>query len=206
MTSRPFVLGVTGNIACGKSLVLSSLANLGAETIDADTVYHSLIAPHAPLWRALRDRFGPDIVALNGSIDRHALGRIVFSNPSALADLDALTHPAVVAAIRAQITVSDAPVVAIDAVKLIESGLDRDCDAVWVVTCDPTQSIERLISRNGIDRADAAARVAAQPEIAPKIARANVVIDNSGNRESTIHQVERAWRNRDLLDTSEKIV
>ncbi len=206
MTTRPFVIGVTGNIACGKSLVLATLADLGAQTIDADTVYHGLIAPGAALLMALRERFGPEIIAADGTLDRRALGQVVFSDPEALAALDALTHPAVIAAIQARIAESRADVLAIDAVKLIESGLDRDCDAVWIVTCDPEQSIARLMARNGFPRADAVARVAAQPEITPRFTRADVVIDNSGSRESTVRQVERAWRNREVLDTSEKIV
>lgn len=206
MSDRPFVIGVTGNIACGKSLVLATLAGLGAETIDADAVYHALIVPGAPLWEALRVRFGPGIIAADGAIDRAALGRIVFSDPDALAELDALTHPAVIAAIRERIGASRAETVALDAVKLIESGLDHDCDSVWIVTCDPEQAIARLMARNGISREDAAARMAAQPEIGPKLARADVVIDNRGTRDATEEQVRRASRNRRPLDTSEKIV
>ena len=193
MSDHPFVIGVTGNIACGKSLILSYLAELGAETIDADKVYHRLIEPQMPLWRALCDRFGPEIFRADGTIDRPALGKIVFSDPSALADLDALTHPAVVAEIRTMISRSAAPVVAVDAVKLTESGLDRDCDAVWLVSCEPDVAIERLMARNGLTHADAAARVAAQPDITAKRARADTIIDNSGGRESTREQVISAW-------------
>lgn len=206
MTARPFVIGVTGNIACGKSLVVSTLGELGAETIDADKVYHGLIAPCAPLWVVLRDRFGPGIVAPDQTIDRRALGQLVFANPNLLAELDALTHPAVVAAIRRQITETSAQVVAVDAVKLIQSGLDRGCDAVWVVTCRPEQSVERLIQRNDLSRDDATARVAAQPSGESNLARANLVIDNSGTRERTRDQVIRGWRDALRLDTTQKIV
>jgi dephospho-CoA kinase len=194
VSDQPYVIGVTGNIACGKSLVMSYLADLGAETIDGDRVYHRLIAPNTPLWRALRERFGDGIIREDGAIDRPALGIIVFSDPRALADLDALTHPAIVADIRSMIARSMAPTIAVDAVKLIESGLDRDCDSVWVVTCDPEVATQRLMARNGLSLSDAAARVSAQPEIAPKLARADVIIDNSGSRESTREQVETAWR------------
>lgn len=193
MSGRPFVIGVTGNIACGKSLVMTYLAELGAETIDADKVYHRLIEPHMPLWLALRERFGKAIIRDDETIDRAALGKIVFSDPLALADLDALTHPEVVVEIRTMIATSTAKVTAVDAVKLIESGLDRDCDAVWVVVCDPDVAIERLMKRNGLSHSDAAARVAAQPDIAPKRAIADAIIDNSGSRESTHEQVTLAW-------------
>ena len=190
---RPFVIGLTGNIACGKSTVLRLLAGLGAETIDADAVYHELIAPEAPLWRALRDRFGDSIVAPDGSIDRRALGGIVFADPAALADLDALTHPAVVAEIRRRIAMSESAVVAVDAVKLIESGLDATCDRVWIVTCGREQQIARLMARNGWSREEAERRVDAQPPLTPKLARADLVIDNRGAPEETRCQVEPAW-------------
>jgi dephospho-CoA kinase len=193
VSDRPFVIGVTGNIACGKSLVMSYLADLGAETIDADKVYHRLIEPQAPLWLALRDRFGKAVVRQDEHIDRAALGRIVFSDPQALAELDNLTHPVIVAEIRSMIAASDAEVIAVDAVKLIESGLDRDCDAVWLVVCAPEIAIERLMARNGLSRADASSRIAAQPDITPKKARADAIIDNSGNREETRLHVQMAW-------------
>lgn len=196
MSRRPYVIGVTGNIASGKSLVLDFLRDLGAETIDADRVYHNLIEPGAPLLVALRERFGDAIVRPDGTLDRQALGRVVFADPGALADLDALTHPAVVAKIRDLIAESEATTVAVDAVKLIESGLDRDCDAMWIVVCDSQIAIGRLMERNGLSRAEALARIAAQPPIAPKFASAEVVIDNGGTRDATRSQVERAWASR----------
>lgn len=194
MTARPYVIGVTGNIACGKSLVLSILAELGAETIDADRVYHQLIEPGQPLWQTLRDHFGKIIVAPDRSIDRRVLGEIVFSDPARLAELDTLTHPAVAADIRRRIAASSARTIAIDAVKLIEGGLNADCDEVWLVTCNPEQQVARLIARNGVNRAEAARRVAAQPPIEPKIALADAIIDNSGSKAETKAQVEAAWR------------
>lgn len=191
--NQPFTIGLTGDIACGKSTVLRMLADLGVETIDADAVYHDLIVPEAPLWRALRDRFGDRIVASDGTIDRRTLGAIVFADPAALADLDRLTHPAIVADVRGRITTSASPVVAVDAVKLIESGLDADCDQVWIVTCERGQQIARLMNRGRLSRDEAERRVDAQPLLAPKLARADVVIDNSGPIDETRRQVERAW-------------
>jgi dephospho-CoA kinase len=196
----PLVVGVTGNIASGKSTVLAMLGERGAQTIDADAVYHRLIAPGLPLWSALRDRFGPGIIGPEGTIDRGALGKIVFGDPAALADLDALTHPAVIAAIDAEVAASDAAVVAIGAVKLIESGHADHCDRVWLVTCDPEEQVARLMRRNGLSREDAQQRVAAQPPLAPKLLRADAVIDNSGDLASTREQVDAAWSR--LRDTS----
>lgn len=191
--TRPFVLGLTGNIACGKSTVLGMLAEHGAETIDADQVYHSLIRPGAPLWEGVRRRFGTDIIAPDGAIDRRALGTIVFGDPKALADLDALTHPAVVDEVERLIAQSRARVLVVDAVKLVESGLDRACQAFWLVTCRPDQQIERLRHRNGLSQQEAENRVARQPPLAAKLARADEVIDNSRSLEETRRQVDRAW-------------
>ncbi len=169
------------------------LTTLGAEPIDADTVYHGLIGPGMPLWRALRDAFGREIVTGDGEIDRMVLGARVFSDLAELARLDALTHPAVVAEIERRIAASSSKIIAIDAVKLMESGLIEACDVVWVVTCHPEQQITRLEERNGLSRADAEARVATQPPIADKLVLADVVIDNGGDLVVTRRQVEAAW-------------
>lgn len=196
---RPYVIGVTGNIACGKSTVLRALAELGAQTIDADRVYHELIAPRMPLNDALVARFGPAIRAADGAIDRRALGALVFADMSALADLDRLTHPAVHAELTRRIAACRAPVLAVDAVKLVEAGLHRDCDAVWLVECTPEQQVERLMHRNGITRADAQRRIAAQPPLGPKRAAATTVIDNRGSEAGTRSQVVQLWRQRSIL-------
>lgn len=194
-TRRPYVIGVTGNIACGKSTVVAALEALGAVAIDADAVYHELIEPGKPLWRTLVDRYGPEIVREDGAIDRRRLGALVFADPDALAELDRLTHPAVVAAIRDRLTgIGQVTAVVIDAVKLIESGLDAGCDQVWVVTCRPEQQIDRLMRRNELSENEARQRVLAQPAIGPKLERADIVIDNSGTLTETHRQVEAAWR------------
>lgn len=189
---RPPLLGITGNIACGKSTVLRMLAERGAATIDADEVYHDLIVPDAPLWRLLRERFGSRIVASNRTIDRRALAEIAFGDASALADLDRLAHPPVVAELRRRVATNPASLVAVDAVKLFESGFAEDCDAVWLVTCRPDQQVDRLVARNGLPRASAEQRVEAQPPLSPKLAQADAVIRNDGTIEETRSQVDRA--------------
>jgi dephospho-CoA kinase len=190
---RPRVIGVTGNIACGKSTVLNILQELGAETIDADLVYRELIAPGEPLWQALRERFGEEVLGPDGAIDRKVLGRIVFSDPQALRDLDHLTHPAVIAAIRAQIAMSSNPVVAVDAVKLIESGMNALCDAVWLVTCSERVQLERLMRRNQLSEPEARLRIDAQPSLEAKRGVADLMIDNSGSLDETRRRVQKAW-------------
>jgi len=190
--SRSFLLGLTGNIASGKSTVLGMLAERGAATIDADRVYHDLIGAHSPLWSVLIQRFGTGIVASDRAIDRRALARIVFDDPSALADLDRITHPAVVAELRRRVGLMTAPLVVVDAVKLIESGFGSECDAVWLVTSRPDQQIARLVARNGMTREEAEDRVAAQPPLAPKLPFVDLVIANDGSLPATHEQVDRA--------------
>lgn len=193
-TDRPFVIGVTGNIACGKSTVVAALESLGATAIDGDRVYHSLIEPDAPLWATLVDRFGDSILSENRTIDRRRLGEIVFADPKALADLDRLTHPAVIEEIERQLADLGHGIAVVEAIKLVESGLDAVCDQLWVVTCEPDQQIERLMVRNGLSREDARQRVEAQPDLTEKLRRADVIIDNSGSVDHTRFQVSQAWR------------
>jgi len=193
MSRKPYVIGVTGNIACGKSLVLETLAGLGADTIDADRVAHEVMAPGTPTAERIIAAFGEEIRGQDGGIDRRALGAIVFRDPDKLALLDSLAHPPTVAAIRDRVAASTAAVVAIDAIKLFEAGVADDCDEVWVVTCTPEQQVERLMRRNGFDREEALRRIQAQPPQEEKVRRADRVIDNSGTVEATIAQVEAAW-------------
>lgn len=197
---RPFRLGVTGGIASGKSAVMAILAELGAETIDADRVYHGLIEPGRPLFLALVVRWGQGIVASDGSIDRPKLGRIVFIDPNELAALDRLTHPAIRSEIDNLFNISNANVVAIDAVKLIESGHADQCDAVWLIVVDPSEQIERLVSSRGVSVEDATRRVAAQPSIDARLARADIAIYNNGSpadlRQRVLHEWQHLLPNR----------
>ncbi|MBA2277709.1 MAG: dephospho-CoA kinase [Chloroflexia bacterium] len=190
---RRFVLGVTGNIATGKSTVVAMLAERGATVIDADRVYHELIVPGQPLLDRIRERFGAGVIDADGALNRTALGAIVFNDAAALADLDRLTHPAVIAAIDERVAALRG-IVVIDAVKLIESGHAEHCDQVWLVVAGPDQQAARLMARSGLTRADAERRVGAQPPLGPKLARADVVIDNSGTLDATQVQVAAAWQ------------
>lgn len=192
----PYLLGVTGNIACGKSTVLARLAEHGAETIDADRVVHALMEPGETVWSAVREAFGDGILTPAGQINRRALGAIVFNDPAQLARLERISHPAVRVRIVAMIDDAarrDVRVVVIDAIKLYEGGLAERCDETWVVICDPAQQLARLMARNGFDAAEARRRIAAQPPQAEKITRADVVIDNSGLLDATRAQVDAAW-------------
>lgn len=190
----PFRLGVTGGIATGKSTVMAMLREFGAEVIDADRVYHALIEPGQPLNEALVKRWGEGIRTPDGRIDRRALGGIVFGNPEELADLDALTHPAIRRRIDDIFDASTANVVAIDAVKLIESGHADRCDSVWLVGAEPATQLMRLISSRGLSPEDAERRVASQRGLADRMKRADIVISNDGTADDLRRQVTAAWQ------------
>lgn len=189
----PYLIGLTGNIACGKSTVLAHLAARGADTIDADREVHALYAAGSPTSIAIAAAFGPGMLAADGSVDRRALGAAVFGQPERLPQLEGIVHPPVRRRIEARIVASRAPVVVIDAIKLIEGGLADRCDSVWVVTCPPEQQLARLMDRGSLDQAEAERRIAAQPPPAEKVARADVVIDNSGSLDDLTAAVDRAW-------------
>ena len=192
--SSPFVIGLTGPIASGKSTVAELLRQRGAEVIDADRVYRSLLQPGSDLWRQVVERFGPTIVRSDGEIDRAALGGIVFADLEALADLDRITHPAVVDEVRTRIARSTAPLIVLEAVKLAQSGLDADVDTLWFIHADPDTRLRRLMTRSGMDEASARARIAAAPETVPEGVSVGATIDNSGDLASTSAAIDEAWR------------
>ncbi len=194
-TPEKIVIGLTGNIGVGKSTVMALLAGLGAVGIDADKVAHQVMEPGQPAYQQIMARFGRQIAPDGGPIDRLRLGQIVFSDPAALADLEAIVHPAVFQVIQRRVAEADAPVVVIEAIKLLEAGFSRQlCQQVWVVTAPREQQIQRLLQTRGLSEAEAALRIDAQPPQAAKIAQADVVIDNSGGLEDVRVQVERAWQ------------
>lgn len=192
-TSR-FLLGVTGNIATGKSTVVRRLVEHGAINVDADLVYRELVDAGQPLLQAIAERFGRRVIAVDGSLDRQVLGEIVFSDPDALRQLDELTHPAVIEEIDRRIAKITSGVVVIDAVKLIESGHADQCDAVWVVVAAADVQVTRLMQRNTLSAVEARRRVDAQPPVEAKVARADRVIDNSGTLQETHTQVDAGWQ------------
>ena len=202
-----YLIGLTGNIACGKSTVLAMLSALGARTVDADRVTHRLQQPGTPVYQQIVAAFGPGIAtAPNGPLDRRKLGEIVFGDPAALARLERIVHPAVQTDLRAWLSgvarssghgtreqPRSLPVAVVDAIKLLERGWKAEADAIWVVTCSPKQQVERLMTTRGMARAEAERRIAAQSPQAEKIAQANVVIDNGESQAQTRAQVEAAW-------------
>jgi len=189
-----YLIGLTGNIATGKSAVAHMLVELGAQAIDADRVAHQTMHHGTATWQAVVEAFGPAILAPNGEIDRTRLGQIVFADPAALRRLEAIVHPATVQAVDAAIAQAAGRVVVVEAIKLIEAGMNRAYHALWVTTCPPEIQIARLVAQRGLSERDARQRVAAQPPQAEKIALADVVIDTHGTLEDTRRQVIAAWQ------------
>ena len=192
--NRPLVIGLTGPIAAGKSTVAELLQEHGASSIDADVVYRSLLHPSSELGQSIVARFGPAVVGADQQIDRAALGELVFRDPKALADLERIAHPAVVAEIRRQIAASNANVVVIEAVKLVESGLLADIDSLWLVTADPEVRLRRLASRRGLTEEQARARMAASSRVSEPDAPIDVVIRNAGDMSRLARDVADVWR------------
>jgi dephospho-CoA kinase len=190
---HPLMIGLTGNIATGKSTVARMLAELGAETIDADKVAHEVMQAGTPAHAAIVETFGAEALAPDGEIDRERLGAIVFADPTALARLEAIVHPATIEAIGHRVAASPAAAIVVEAIKLIEAGMADGCDSVWVTTCRPEQQIARLMKTRDLSRAEAEQRVRVRPPQEVKLARADVVIDTSGTIAQTRERVQAAW-------------
>ena len=192
--ANKIVIGLTGNIATGKSTVGQILADLGAQHIDADKLAHQVMAQGQPAWHKIVAEFGPEVLGQNGEIDRQALGKIVFADAQALARLETIVHPNVIHGIESLIADTRSDVVVIEAIKLIESGMVAQlCDALWVVTAPREIQIQRLIQQRGLMRSDAVLRIDAQPPQDEKVRQADVVIENHGSRSALFHQVRDAW-------------
>ncbi len=192
----PRILGLTGNIASGKTAVGHMLLELGAERyIDADAVVHCLYEAGQPIAVQVAESFGPVVIASDGRVDRQKLGAIVFGDSQAMRRLEQIVHPAVGIALRQELdAVSSSGIAVIDAVKLLEGGSGNLCQSKWLVICDEEQQLARLIKRNHLSEEEARQRLSAQPPIASKIALVDEVIDNSGSLEQTRQQVAAAFQ------------
>ena len=188
-----YIIGLTGNIATGKSAVSGMLERLGAKAIDADALVHELMGKGTPVWQAVVQEFGQGILDHDGTINRKKLGSIVFGDEDALHRLETIVHPAVIARTEELIETSQEPMVVVEAIKLIEAGMDQTCDALWVTTCSKEQQLTRLVEQPGLTEEEARQRIEAQPPQETKLALADVVIDNSGGLDETWRQVKREW-------------
>lgn len=191
------VIGLTGGIAAGKSAIAARLAALGAVVIDADQLAREAVAPGSPGLAAIRDRFGDAVLAPDGSLDRAALGARVFSDPDALAALNAIVHPEVHRLYRERLEriQADEPgaIVIYDVPLLVEARSADEFSVVVVAHAPAELRVERLVTLRGMDRASAQERVAAQASDAERLAVADVVIDTSGTMAHTLEQVDALW-------------
>lgn len=192
----PYILGLTGNIASGKTTIGLMLLELGAHSyIDADLVVHELYLPGQPLVPRLADAFGQDVVNADGGIDRQKLGAIVFGDAEKLKLLESIVHPVVQDALLQRLReIPEGTVGVFDAVKLIESGYAPMCHGVWLVISPPEVQLARLMSTRGLSEAEARLRLAAQPDMSAKREVATEVIDNSGSLADLRAQVAAAWQ------------
>ncbi|MFL5756665.1 MAG: dephospho-CoA kinase [Chloroflexota bacterium] len=194
---RTVRIGLTGPIGCGKSTIGSWLGELGAVVVDADVVARDVTAPGRPAHDAILERFGDAVRAADGTVDRRALARIVFADPTALASLEAIVHPAVRMPILDAVSEAElaaAPAVVLEAIKLVEGGLAAECDEVWLVTCGRDAQVRRLASR-GVATDDAERRIAAQAGLVERLRpHATTVLDTDGAEGAARARVRDAYR------------
>ncbi|HJV67458.1 MAG TPA: dephospho-CoA kinase [Geomonas sp.] len=191
------VIGLTGGIASGKSSAAVILERLGASVVDADHLAREVVEPGEEALSRIVESFGAGILNSDGTLNRAALGQIVFSDPTARRALEGITHPAIrkraderLARLReagVAVTFYVAPLI-------FEAGLEERFDEIWVVYLDKETQLLRLMARDGLDREAALARIASQMPMEEKKKRGKVVIDNSGSREELEAEVNRIWR------------
>jgi dephospho-CoA kinase len=168
-----YVIGLTGNIATGKSVVRKMLEHLGAYGIDADALGHRAIAHGAPGYAAVVETFGTWILGEDKQIDRSKLARIVFSDEEALKRLEAIVHPLVRQAVDLLIKRAKQSVIVLEAIKLLESPLRQSCDSIWVATAPPEVQMQRLVEKRGMSRSVAHQRITVQSSQQEKISAAS---------------------------------
>ena len=183
------VIGITGNIASGKSTVAHMFEALGARIIDADEIARIVVEPGAPAWKEIVGEFGKDILEPGGTIDRKRLGDIVFGDEARRKRLNEITHPRIMERIRGLVRGYEkekAPVVMIEAALIVEKGGLKDLiDALIVVTADEETQIRRLMEGKGYSREEAVSRLRAQMPAREKMIHGDYIIDNSGSLEDT---------------------
>ncbi|MEW6401472.1 MAG: dephospho-CoA kinase [Chloroflexota bacterium] len=189
-----YIIGLTGNIATGKSVVRRMLEHLGAYTIDADALSHRAISKGAPGYQPVISTFGKWLVGKDGEIDRKKLGNLVFNDPEALTQLEEIIHPLVQQATDVLIKRAPQSVVVVEAIKLLESRLRSMCDSIWVTNAPEEVQVERLVRKRGMTRDQALERVRLQSAQSAKVAVASIVIRNTGSYEDLWKQVNAAWK------------
>jgi dephospho-CoA kinase len=190
-------VGLTGGIASGKSTVAGMLEDLGAPVIDADVIAREVVEPGAPALADIKEAFGEDVIAEDGTLDRPALGEVVFGEVDARKKLDAITHPRIAQRMmeRAnELREEGHQWVVYDAALIVENGIHEWLDSLIVVAADPEVQHERVVERDNLSRSDAQKRIDSQMPLEDKIAVADYVVDNNDTLEQTREQVEQVFR------------
>ena len=189
-----YAIGLTGNIATGKSVVRKMLEHLGAYGIDADVLSHRAIMKTSPGFQPVVNTFGQWILGANGEIERAKLGELVFKNPDAMLRLETIIHPLVRQALDVLVKKSSHRIIVIEAIKLLESEMHSLCDQVWVTMASTDLQLERLVEKRNLTQREAEDRINAQLPATAKLTKADVVIENDGSFEKTWKQVYEAWQ------------
>jgi len=192
MKNDALIIGITGNIATGKSVIRRMLENSGSLGIDADVLAHRMIYPDGPAFHEVTNVFGEHILDQEGAISRRNLGQIVFSDPGSLETLEKLVHPWVSSSIQWRVQQSRYPLIVIEAIKLFEAGLDKLCDTVWVSHASFDHQLDRLIQTRNMTEAEARPRIEPQPPQKEKLSQANIVINTEGSFFETWQQIQQA--------------
>ncbi|GAA1444521.1 dephospho-CoA kinase [Leifsonia poae] len=191
------LIGLTGGIASGKSTIARRLAENGAVVVDADRIAREVVEPGTPALAEIAEAFGPGVIAADGSLDRPALGAIVFANEEARLRLNAITHPAVLRTSTARFEQAAAEnpdaVVVYDVPLLVESANAYPFDLVVVAHADAATRVERLVALRGMERAEAERRIGSQASDDERLAVADIVIDTDGTLEQTLEQTDLLW-------------
>ena len=191
------IVGLTGGIGAGKSTVAAILAELGARVIDADRIGHEVDLPGSEGFRRVVEAFGPGVVGADGSIDRRALGALVFADPAARARLNAIVHPLIVAELQRRLVAArdaDRRPIVIEAAIMLEAGWRGLVDRVWVVATRPEHAVARVVASRGLSAAEVERRLAAQIPDAERRRLADLVIENDGDPAALRREVEKAWQ------------
>ncbi len=192
------VLGLTGNIASGKSVVALMLENLGAKVIDVDDIAKKIVEPNQPTWKKIVDAFGKDILNPDLTINRKTLGDIIFNDDNKRKVLNDITHPVIIQTARKKVDQykrENAKVVIIEAALIVEKGGLKDLiEKLIVVTSDEESQIERLKKRNELSIDEALSRINSQMPTSEKTQHADYIIDNTGTLEESENQVNKLWQ------------
>jgi dephospho-CoA kinase len=194
MGRKSLVIGLTGNIATGKSTILNYLMEKCAFIIDADKLGHRVIEPGGPAYDAVVRTFGKEILREDGTIDRKKLGKIVFTNPLDLGRLEKIVHPKIFDLGKQEIADNESPVIVLEAIKLLEAGLMSTlCDEIWVVTSSLTTQLRRLLESRRMEENEARRMIDLQPPQAAKVNQADRVIKNDGSLTELHAQLDAIW-------------